>query len=273
MRERGVQSRRVRAGKVEPVRRPGHPTRGGGNFWQVLAIVALVAATAGWTTVAVLALREPSPAAVESPSESFDPNATEDPTVPPVAETHDAPELEALLPRELNGTALQIQSWDGEGFLTDDAWSTSMTSFLTSAGKAPTDLHVAQAYDPSQVLDGSVGVYRVAGVEAAALRDALVAAWKGDYPDMKVSQVTLGGRDVTKGDFGEDTIRSYLYLRDDLVYDIETTDETIAIAAFAALPEPGASGAPASGAPASGAPASAAPSGSSGSPAASPSPS
>ena len=85
MRERGVQSRRVRPGPVEPLRRPGPPPQrsGGGNFWQVLAIVALVAATAGWTTVAVLALR-PGPAAeAEVPIESFDPEATDDAEVPP----------------------------------------------------------------------------------------------------------------------------------------------------------------------------------------------
>ncbi len=252
MRERGVQTRRVKAGNVEPARRPGPPPRSGGNFWQVIAIIALIAATAGWTTVGVIALR-PSTAA-QSPSDSFDPNATEDPSVAPVANTHDAPELEGLLPTQLNGTTLEIQSWKGDGILTDDGWSKSMTTFLTSVGKTATDLHVAQAYDPSQALDGSVGVYHVAGIAAPALRDALLAAWKVDAPNLTVSQVTLGGKAVTKGVFEEGTASSYLYMRDDYVFDIESTDESIAAAALAALPEPGASGAPASGAPASGAP-------------------
>ena len=113
MRERGTQSRRVRPGPVEPHRRPGPaPQRPGGNsnFWQVLAIIALVAATAGWTTVAVLALRPAPSAQAEAPiDESFDPEASDDTEVPPVADTHDAPELEALLPATLDGTAL-----DGE---------------------------------------------------------------------------------------------------------------------------------------------------------------
>ena len=56
-------------------------------------------------------------------------------------------------------------------------------------------------------------VYKVDGVAATALRDALIAAWKGDYPEMTVSQVKVGGKDVTKGDFGEDTITSYLYIQ------------------------------------------------------------
>lgn len=250
MRERGVQSRRVRAGRVGPGRHDTlePPTRG--NVWQVIAIVALVAATAGWTTVAVLTLGGGgSPVAEASPSDSFDPLASEEPTLPPVADTHDAPDLEAFLPLELGDAALQVQSWTGDAILTDDAWSTSLSAFLTGAGKTGKDLRVAQAYDPTQALDGSIGVYRVAGIEATALRDALVAAWKVDYPEMAVSTVTLDGKEVTKCDFGEDTIASYLYVRDDLVFDVETTDEAIAAAALAALPIPGASPSPVSAAP------------------------
>ena len=100
-----------------------------------------------------------------------------------------------------------------------------MTAFLTASCKIPADLHVAQSYDPNEALDASIGVYTVDGVDATALRDALIEAWKGDYPDMKVSQVTIGGKDVTKGDFGADSITSYLWVHDDAVYDIETSDE------------------------------------------------
>ena len=56
MRERGVQSRRVRPGPVEPAQRTGGPPPSRANVWQVIAIIAIIAATAGWTTVAVLAL-------------------------------------------------------------------------------------------------------------------------------------------------------------------------------------------------------------------------
>ena len=126
-----------------------------------------------------------------------------------------------------------------------------MLGFLTAACKVPTDLHVAQSYDPDQALDASIGVYRVDGVAPTAVRDALIAAWKGDYPEMTVSQVTVGDKEVTKGDFGEDTITSYLYIRGDDVYDVESSDEAIATAALNALPGPGASAAPAaSGSPA-----------------------
>ena len=77
------------------------------------------------------------------------------------------------------------------------------------------------------------------GVAATAVRDALIEAWKGDYPDMKVSQVTIGGKDVTKGDFGADSITSYLWVHGDAVYDIETSDEAIATAALAGIADGG----------------------------------
>jgi hypothetical protein len=234
----------------------------------VLAILALVAATAGWTTAAVLALRPGhSPEAV-APTESFDPSASDNADVPPVADTHDAVAMESLLPTTLSGSTLQVQSWNGDGLLTDDPWSASMTAFLTASCKLPADLHVAQSYDPNEALDASIGVYKVDGVGAAAMRGALIEAWKGEYPDMKVSQVTLGGKDVTKGDFGPDSITSYLWVKDDVVYDIESSDETIATAALAGLPAtagasapvasasagPAASCVPASGTPPSGSP-------------------
>jgi hypothetical protein len=244
VRERGVQSRRVRPGQVEPVRRPGPPPpRSSGNFWQVLAILALVAATAGWTTVAVLALRPGASPEALAPVDSFDPNASDNADVPPVADTHDAVAMESLLPTTLSGSALQAQSWNGDGLLTDDPWSTSMTAFLTASCKLPADLHVAQSYDPNEALDASIGVYKVDGVAATALRGALIEAWRGDYPDMKVSQVTLGGKDITKGDFGADSITSYLWIHDDVVYDVESSDETIATAALAGLPASAASAA------------------------------
>ena len=244
MRERGVQTRRVRPGGVEPQQRPDPAPREGTNVWQIIAIIALLAATAGWTTVAVIAVRPTTSAVVDAPVASDDPNAV-DPSEAPVADSHDVPELEALLPTNLSGTPLQLQSWTGDVYLIDDSWSTSMTSFLTSKDKTPPDFHVAQAYDATQALDGTVLVYTVTGVEPAAIRDALLAAWKGDFPNLKVSTLTLGGKEVTKGDFGSDAAATFLYLKGNAVYDIETSDAAIAAAAIAEIEHPGASHAPA----------------------------
>ena len=231
-----------RPARLEPVRRLPPDPAGRVSGWQALALIALIAATAGWTTAILLATRDTGQtAAVATPEPTLTEAPTDDSTVPPVADTHDAPELEGILPTELADTPLQVQSWTGDSVLSDDTWSTSLTAFLAQAGRIQADLRVAQAFDPNQGLDGSVGVYRVPGIKAEAIRDALLAAWKVDYPDMVVTTVTLDGHEVTKADFGEDTIDSYLLIRDDVVFDIETTDESIATAAvtaISALPPP-----------------------------------
>jgi hypothetical protein len=215
--------------------------------WQIIAIVALLAATAGWTTVAVIALRGSDPAAVASPTETAEPDdlAAEE-SIPPVVDTHDAPELEALLPTAVNGTNLQLQSVTGGELLTDDEYSETVKAFLTSVGKTPEDLHFAQAYDPEETLDGSFEVYQVAGVDGAKVRDTLIEAWKVDFPDLKVTDATIAGQPTKKAEFDADTPASYLYVRGEHLFDIWTMDPEIAAAAIAALPGPGGSGAPAS---------------------------
>ena len=247
MRERGVQSRRGRGIEPEGVRRSRPPGgRGGPGIWQALAIVALIAATAGWTTVAVLALRpQPTPIAEASPTDDLGAAASDE--VPasdePVVLSHTVPDLEALLPTTVSGTALASQSWTGDATLADDPWSTTVTTYLTSIGKKPVDLEFAQAYDPTAGtdpntgIDLSVGVFRVKGTDPTNLRDNLIKAWKGDYPDLITTPVTVGGKKVTKGDFGADAINSYWYLSGGNVYDVETTDETLAAAALSALPD------------------------------------
>ena len=256
MRERGVQFRRARDAEGD---RRSRPPDNGLRFWQILAVIGLIAATAGWTTAAVIALRPSSgPAVVAEASPSDDVLPSEDASLEPPVESHAVADLEALLPADVNGTSLTRESWTGDTFLGDDSWSTSITSFLTTAGKTAADIQASQAYDATGTLDLSAGAFRVSGVGGTALRDAIIAAYKGDYPDLKVTTKTIGGLEVTNGDFGDGSVASYWYVRDDIVFDIETSDPAIAEAALAALPASGTSNAtpvPSSTAPASSSPA------------------
>ena len=167
--------------------------------------------------------------------------------------------LEHLLPAAVNGTSLTRESWTGDTILGDDSWSTSITAFLTTKGKAAADLQASQAYDASSdassVLDLAAGAFRVSGVDGTALRDAIIAAYKGgDYPNLTVSDTKIGGLDVKRGDFGDGGVPTYWYVRDGVVFDIESGDATIVAATLTALPAPGASP-PSSAAPASASPA------------------
>ena len=242
MRERGVQARRAREADGEW--RPGPPDKGL-RFWQVLAVIGLIAATAGWTTAAVIAFRpSPTPAVIAEASPSEEALPSDEPSIEPPVESHQVVDLEAALPAEVNGISLTRESWTGDTVLGDDSWSTSITSFLTDAGKTAADLEASQAYDAAGTLDLSAGVFRAQGVTGTALRDAIIAADKGDYPDLKLVETTIGGLAITTGDFGDGSVSAYWYVRDELVFDIETTDPATAQAALAALPKPGASTAP-----------------------------
>jgi hypothetical protein len=218
----------------------------------VLAIIALLAATAGWTTVGVLVLTDEP--AIAEPTDDLGATGSEEPvpSLEPIADSHEIPALEALLPHELNGRPLSSQSWSGDEVLAEDEWSATVRAFLTSVGKIPTDLGFAQAYDPADDgLDVTVGVFALDGVDPAGLRDAIIDAWRGDYAELEVSTITLGGAEVTKGNFGAGEINSYWLIGDGRVYDIGSADESLAAAAIAALPPssgasapPGASGSP-----------------------------
>lgn len=239
MRERGPRTRRSTYAPGDPVERPpAAPSRV--NGWQALAILALIAATAGWTTAIVLATRPAGVADAPVASDnSGDAIPSGNDSIPPETDSHDAPELEALLPDKVKDTPLALQSWTGDTILTDDGWSNSLNQFLAANGKTATDLRVAQAYDPTQAFDGSVGIYTIAGISAQKMQDALIAAWKVDFPDAPSSTIKVDGKDVTKVDFGEDALDSYLYIRGNDVFDIETSDESIVSAAITALPPPG----------------------------------
>ncbi len=139
--------------------------------------------------------------------------------------------------KDCDSAALSSQSWTGTTILAEDAWSVAITTFLTSAGKTAADLQVGQAYDPTGTLDLSAGVFRADGIAASDLQAQMIKAWQVDYPDLKVSEVTMGGRMVTKGDFGAGAIHSYWFVRDDVVFDVQTSDEKLAEAAILAIPD------------------------------------
>ncbi len=235
MRERGVQSRRARAAELgtDPT---ASPPGGGPGFWPSLAIIAVIVATAGWTTVGVLLVTDRGgTAAVPSGSEEIidEEPPPEDEQVP---ETHTFPDLEALLPAEVTGTPLSVQSFNGTEVLTDDSWGQSVTAFLTSVGKTPADLQVARAEDPEGLIDlDSIWAFRLAGVEPEKLRDAIIEGWRADFPDLQTSTATIVDKAVTKGSFGEDAVGSIWYINEGIVYDIESYDEGLSTTILASL--------------------------------------
>lgn len=234
MRERGVQSRRARESGPNLL---GSPGGGGPGIWPAVAIIAVIIATAGWTTVGVLVLNKPA-ATASAPAASDD--VIDEGSLPPdepLPESHLFPDLEALLPTEVDATKLNVQSMTGTDWIPDDGWGTGMTTFLTSVGKTPADLQLAQAEDPDQGLDlDFIVVFRLAGVAPETLQDQIINGWRTDFPELTTTTATIAGKAITKGSFGEDAVGSIWYLHDGVIYDIESSDETLATTILAALP-------------------------------------
>lgn len=126
------------------------------------------------------------------------------PSVPPAgnapARGHADPGLEALLPRRLDGVALDRASTTGAAIFAEfgsTAWAQQMTKYLASVGRKPADLHYAQVWDPSQALGLDAGVFQADGISAVALRKAIINASRPDSPSLTKSSTVLAGKRVT----------------------------------------------------------------------------
>jgi hypothetical protein len=188
-------------------------------------------AVAGWTAVVVLVLSRPSGVALATPTPIEQPGASIGATT-----SHDAPQLEALLPTSYAETALTTTSWLGGTILSDDDWSKSITAYLAGLKLTPDDLKIAQSYDPAGSLDLAAVAFEADGMDAAAFVQAIIAAWRVDYPSLATSTVTIGDRSVTRGVFPEEPIVSYWYASNGVAYEVDTSDESIAAEVLSTLP-------------------------------------
>jgi hypothetical protein len=145
-------------------------------------------------------------------------------TTAPVS--HAAPELEALLPAMIDGHRLAKGSASGAVVLSgNNAFSSVLTGILARANKTPADLTFANAQDPS--LGVEVGAFRVLGLAAPVLGDAIVRSTRPNAPGLAVSSRVVGGRRVTRVVYGSGATL-YLYPHRDVVYYVGTQDAALA---------------------------------------------
>lgn len=158
------------------------------------------------------------------------------PSTPSSSAGHAAPDLEARLPSQVGGTALSKASGTGADVFQTDPWSSGMTAYLAGIGKSASDFRFAQAWDPARGLDLELGVFQVAGLDAAVLRQALVASSLAGSPGIAAQPSTVGGRQVTAVVYPGNTSTLYLYERDGVVFYVGTPDQALATEVLGALP-------------------------------------
>ena len=151
--------------------------------------------------------------------------------------SHVSPELEATLPSSIAGTTLISQSTTGTSALGDDESSQALVASLAKAGKKPSDLVIAEAYDPNGVLDVEVIAFKADGVKGPALEQEILDSWlAGGSSGVTTKKETISGKEVTHVDYGDGGSFDYLYEKNDVVYDVSTSDPTVAAEALKTLP-------------------------------------
>ena len=148
-----------------------------------------------------------------------------------------APELEAKLPAEVDGTVLTIDSAAGTDVLGEDQSSRAIAAALRAEGKTAADLSLAQAYDETQAADLSIIAFSIDGLSDAKIRTIVLDSWlSATGSGVTQSDVELGGATVTRIDYGDDGTKDYVLTRDGAVVVITTGDEALATAAIEAMP-------------------------------------
>ncbi|HEX5824719.1 MAG TPA: hypothetical protein VFY18_09705 [Candidatus Limnocylindrales bacterium] len=191
------------------------------------AITAAVAGAMGDRSAAGTSTNEANASqAVGSGEPSIEPGASDqiDASTAPTA-----PELEALLPTEVGGTTLTVQSATATDGLGTDPTSRAFAAVIPTLGAKLADLQVAQAFDETQTVDLSIFGFRLAGRDGTKLRAAVIDTWlSAGAAGVTRSEVKLAGKSLTKIDYGDAGAIDYVYSGSDYVIVIETVDLAIA---------------------------------------------
>lgn len=206
------------------------------------AIAAALAKAMGQPQAAGIAAAIPS----ADPNGSSDPLASNDPgTVNPSAAPF-APDLEAMLPTAIvdnTSTAspkpsipLTTQSASATDVFGGDPNARALAARIRSIGGTLDKLQIAQAFDSSGALDLSIIAFRLPGADLAKLRAAVIDTWLSAGADgVKKAEITLGGKQVTKVDYGDGQTIDYVYAGHDYVVVIDTSDLDVATQSAAQL--------------------------------------
>ena len=140
-----------------------------------------------------------------------------------------APELEAVLPIAIGEVPLTIQSNSATEIFGDDPSSRALGARIRTLGGTLDRLQVAQAYDDTGGILASIVGFRLPGADGPKLRAAIVETWlSAGNAGVTTSTVELGGKSLTKIDYGDKGTVEFVYGKEDYVIVIDTSDVAIA---------------------------------------------
>ena len=171
--------------------------------------------TGGGPTPPAISTSGPATSATASPGPSATTGATEAPTSSPspvpspaVTVTPDASlsgDLVSLMPTEIAGNQMTIEPASDSAGSFMILWNDEVVAqtLLTVLGATPDDIDVVFSYPTGNTGSNRVSVdaYRVAGADAIALRDGMVAnyrAYLGSQIDVSVTEETVSDKPVVR---------------------------------------------------------------------------
>lgn len=140
---------------------------------------------------------------------------------------HSDAALESLIPKEIGGETVMVQSLTGVEFL-GIGTSTEMNAALTALGKQPSDLSVAIGFTVGEGTSVSIIALRVKGSSGGAVYQAIVTAYQSTSSAV-ITDATFGGKSVKKSVPTDESATSYIYTHDDVVFAVGGSGATDAI--------------------------------------------
>ena len=172
-----------------------------------------------------------------SPGPSGATGSTAPAASPTSTPSHVVPALEALLPQAVNGTPFTTQSLDGTEAIGTDPASVALAASIKGFGKANSDFQVAESYDATNTVAVTVIGFRLLGIDAVRLRQAILASWQvAAGSGMTTGPATVAGKSVIKVDYGDGGPLDYLYIKGTTVLDVSTADASLAATVLGLLP-------------------------------------
>lgn len=152
-----------------------------------------------------------------------------------------APELEALLPDEIDGTEVVKFSMGGAELMADEEGSgvdPEFIAFLERLDAQPDDISIAFAFTFTEAGDSAgIGAFRVEGASSDDLEREFMATMETDGEVVDWQSASIAGKDVqTAADPETEGSFVYIYTVGDIVFFVTTPDEDVAAELLGPLP-------------------------------------
>lgn len=127
-------------------------------------------------------------------------------------------DLEALIPDEIAGMTMQIESMQGNEFLLEGDPDPATAKFLEDLGVSPSDVSMAFGFGFSSDFSSSAGmfVFRAEGADSSRLLSAFKEATEAESDEpITWTSTTIAGKSVESSTQADST--NYLYVKDDVL--------------------------------------------------------